>query len=250
MVSMWGSRVFRIAAAAVLLLSVSPAFAQWTGKGQLGAILQTGNGDSLNANAKAEVKRTNGDWQHRMAASVVYESDEGNTTSQSWEVDGDSRYSFNPRDFGFGGFRYQNDQFSGFRYQATIAAGVGRRFIDSDRTKLTGHIGLGLKSTETRDAFDPNTQLLVPGSQNNSLAAVGGVDWEHKVTDTTTVYDHFAFELASQNNFVRNEIGLSVAMTSRLALALAYTVRHNTDPPIGYDRTETLLTANVVYEVK
>jgi putative salt-induced outer membrane protein YdiY len=39
-------------------------------------------------------------------------------------------------------------------------------------------------------------------------------------------------------------------MTSRLALALAYTVRHNTDPPVSYDNTETLLTANVVYEVK
>jgi putative salt-induced outer membrane protein len=246
----WGSCLIRFAVAAALLLPVSPAFAQWTGKGQLGVILETGNGDSLNANARAEVKRTIDDWQHRLAASVIYEADEGDTSSQSWEVEGDSRYSFNPRDFWFGGFRYQNDRFSGFRYQATIAVGIGRRYIDSDRTKLTGHFGIGLKSTETRDAIDPATQLLVPGAKTDSVAAVGGLDWEHKVSDTTTVYNKFAFEAAQQNNFVRNEIGVSVAMTSRLALAVAYTVRYNTDPPVVYDKTETLLTANIVYEVK
>lgn len=250
MVSTWGSRLIRLAAAAALLLPVSPAFAQWTGKGQLGLALSTGNGDSMNLNARAEVKHTVDEWQRRLAISAVYESDDDESTSQMFEVEGDSRYSFNPRDFWFGSFRYQNDRFSGFRYQATIAGGIGHRFIDTDRTKLTGQFGLGFKATETRDAIDPATQLLVLGAKTDSIAAVGGLDWEHKVTDTTTVYNNFAFEAAKQNNFVRNETGVSVAMTSRLALAVAYTVRYNTDPPVGYDKTETLLTANVVYEVK
>ena len=48
------------------------------------------------------------------------------------------------------------------------------------------------------------------------VARFGGLDWEHKVTDTTTVYNNFAFEAAKQNNFVRNETGVSVAMTSRM----------------------------------
>lgn len=234
----------------LLLLPVSPAFAQWTGKGQLGAALSTGNGDSLNANAKAEIKLTVDEWEHRLGFAIEYESDDRRSTSQRFELDGDSRYSFSPRGFWFGGFRYQDDRFSGFRYQATVAGGIGHRFIDSDRTKLNGHVGLGYKATETRDAIDPNTQLLVPGSKNDSLAAVGGLDWEHQVSESTKVYNNFAFEAARQNNFVRNEIGVSVAMTSRLALAVAYTFRHNTDPPVGYDKTETLLTVNIVYEVK
>jgi putative salt-induced outer membrane protein len=250
MVSTWGSRLIRLAAAAALLFSVSPAFAQWTGKGQLGAALSTGNGDSLTVNARAEVKHKVDNWQRRLAVSVQYEADDAESTSQMFEMEGDSRYSFNPRDFWFGSFRYQNDRFSGFRYQATIAGGIGHRFIDSDRTKLTGQFGLGFKSTETRDAVDPATQLLVPGGKTDSIAAVGGLDWEFKITDTTTVYNYLAFEAAKQNNFTRNETGVSVAMTSRLALSVAYTVRYNTDPPVGYDNTETLLTANVVYEVK
>jgi putative salt-induced outer membrane protein YdiY len=39
-------------------------------------------------------------------------------------------------------------------------------------------------------------------------------------------------------------------MGEKLALALGYAVRHNTDPPAGFEKTDTLTTVNVVYEVK
>jgi putative salt-induced outer membrane protein YdiY len=39
-------------------------------------------------------------------------------------------------------------------------------------------------------------------------------------------------------------------MTDRMALAVAYAVRHNTDPPEGFEKTDTLATVNLVYEVK
>ena len=39
-------------------------------------------------------------------------------------------------------------------------------------------------------------------------------------------------------------------MTSVLALALGYSVRHNTDPPAGFEKTDTLTTVNLVYEIK
>lgn len=250
MVSRWNFRVIRIAAAAVLLLPAAPALAQWTGKGQLGVALTTGNGDSMNANMKIAVKHVAGNWEQNLGFVGVYESNDETTTSQLWEIEGDARYTFNTRDFGFGGFRYQDDRFSGFRYQGTVSAGLGRRFIESDRTKLTGRIGTGVKFSETRSAIDPGTGVPAPGGVNNSIAAVGGLDWEHKVTDTTTVYNNLFIESASQNTFARNELGLSVSMTTRLALALALTIRHNTDPPVSFDRTETLLTANIVYEVK
>jgi putative salt-induced outer membrane protein len=245
-----GSRLLHGAATAILLLAASPVFAQWTGKGQVGVALTTGNGDSLNANAKVNARHVAGDWEQNLGFTGVYASDDDRATSQMWEVEGDARYNFNARTFWFGGARYQDDRFSGFKYQGSVSGGIGRRFIDSDRTKLAGRIGLGYKFDETRDTLDPVTGLLLPGTTNSSLAGVAGLDWDFKVTDTTRLYDYFYVEAGSHNTFFRNEVGVAVSMTSRLALALAYTVRHNTDPPIGFDRTETLLTANLVYEVK
>jgi putative salt-induced outer membrane protein YdiY len=39
-------------------------------------------------------------------------------------------------------------------------------------------------------------------------------------------------------------------MMERLALAVGYAVRHNTDPPAGFEKTDTLTTINLVYELK
>ena len=39
-------------------------------------------------------------------------------------------------------------------------------------------------------------------------------------------------------------------MTSKLALAVAFQVRHNTSPPAAFQKTDTLTTVNVVYELK
>jgi putative salt-induced outer membrane protein len=39
-------------------------------------------------------------------------------------------------------------------------------------------------------------------------------------------------------------------MTDVLALAVGYSVRHNTDLPVGFENTDTLTTINLVYELK
>ena len=74
---------------------------------------------------------------------------------------------------------------------------------------------------------------------------VGIPDGEHD-----SIFDKFNGEFTSGNNFLQNEIGVAVKMTDRIALALAYAVRHNTDPPAGFRKTDTLTTVNLVYEVK
>jgi putative salt-induced outer membrane protein len=244
------ARFFALAALAALLLPAAPALAQWTGKGQLGAALATGNDDTLNASGKANVKHTHGNWQETLGLNGVYASSDSQVTSQMWELTGDARYGFSERSFWFGGARYQADRFSGFRNQGSVSTGVGHKFIDTDRTKLQGRVGVGFKFQQTRDTIDPLTGAPIRGTTGHSMAGVGGLDWDFKATSTTTLYDYFYVESGSQNTFFRNETGMSVAMSERLALALSYTVRYNTSPPIGFKDTDTLLTANLVYEVK
>jgi putative salt-induced outer membrane protein len=43
---------------------------------------------------------------------------------------------------------------------------------------------------------------------------------------------------------------LQMRMTDVLALAVGYSVRHNTDPPVGFEKTDTLTTNDLVYEIK
>jgi putative salt-induced outer membrane protein len=232
------------AIALLLALPTTPALAQWTGKGEAGVAVASGNTDTKSANIKLAAGKKVDAWEHSAGFAAIYVSDDLGTTAQRWELAGQSRYQFNPRDFWYGGARYEDDRFSGFDYQATLSSGVGRKFIDNDTTKFSGQVGIGYKFFATRDT------LLAPGFSDSSVVGVAGADYTHKFNDSTSVFDHLNIEAGSNNTFFQNEVGVAVKMSDRMALVLAYAVRYNTDPPVGFKKTDTLTTMNLAYEVK
>lgn len=225
--------------------------ADWSGKAQAGLVLANGNTDTKNANAKLDLATTIGSWKHAVGAAAIYASADEISTGQRWEVYEQSDYNFSERNFWFGAARYEDDRFSGFEYQATASTGLGRHFIDTDRTKFTGTAGVGYKFFETRDTFDEDTGVLLEqGTSDNEAVLRGTLDLTHKLTETTQLIDKFLVESGADNTFVQNDIGIQVKISDVLALAAAYSVRYNSDPPLNFGRTDTLTTLNLVYELK
>jgi putative salt-induced outer membrane protein len=236
------NRPNRIAIGAALLalaLSATPAMAQWTGKGEAGIAIANGNSDTKTANAKIGLVKKVDAWETLAGVAGLYIKSAGVTTAKRWELSGQTRYSFAPNTYWYGGARYEKDKFSGFDHQGIISSGVGRKFIDNDTTKFSGQVGLGYKFSET-----------VFGVKDSSIAGVGNLDYDHKLNAQTAVFDHFSTEVASGNTFFQNDIGVAVKMSANMALSLAYGIRHNTDPPRGFKKTDTLTTFNLVYEIK
>jgi len=247
-------RVSNLAAAAALLVplfAISPAHADWSGKGEAGLVIATGNTETKTANAKLLFANEVDKWKHQFGGTALYAtSDPDGTTANRWELFEESDYNFSPRTFWFGAARYEDDEFSGFEYQAILSTGIGRKFIDTDITKFVGTAGVGYKRFETRDAFDDAGVLIEPGTTDSEVVFRGTLDYDHKLTATSSLIDKFVVEAGSDNTFVQNDIALQVKMTNVLALAVGYSVRHNTDPPVGFEKTDTLTTINLVYEIK
>lgn len=237
--------------AASLVAAAVPAHADWTGKGEAGLVIASGNTDTQTANASVQLTKETTDWKHTFGGAALYASDQDGKTANRWQLFGQSDWKFTERNFLFGAGRYEEDEFSGFEYQATASAGIGRRFIDSDRTKLVGSVGAGYKFFETRDSFDPDTGVLIEeGDSDSEVVFRGTLDLDHKFTATTSLVNKFIVESGANNTFLQNELALQVKMTDVLALAVGYAVRHNTDPPAEFKKTDTLTTINLVYEFK
>lgn len=237
---------------AVISLAALPAYADWTGKGEAGLVISSGNTETETANAKLLLETEIEKWKHQFGGSALYASSEvEGTTAKRWEVFEQSDYNFSPRNFLFGAVRYENDEFSGFEYQAVLSAGIGRKFIDTDVTKFVGTAGVGYKFFETQDVFDEVTGVLIePGDSDSEVVFRGTLDFEHQFSETTSLIDKFVVEAGSDNTFLQNDLSLQVKMTDVLALAVGYSVRHNTDPPFEFEKTDTLTTINLVYEIK
>lgn len=239
--------------ASLACMASGEARADWIGKGEAGLVLANGNTDSQTGNVKLDLATTVEQWKHAFGGSAIYAATDGETSAQRWEVREQSDYNFSAKSFWFGAGRYEDDRFSGFEYQATVSTGLGRHFIDDERTKFTGTAGVGYKLFETSDTYDetgPVPVLLRQGESDNEVVFRGTLDLSHQVTPSSKLLDKFLVESGADNTFVQNDIGIQVQMTDVIALAAAYSVRYNTDPPLGFGKTDTLTTLNLVYEIK
>jgi putative salt-induced outer membrane protein len=236
------ARARRLIAIGTLAAVAAPALAELTGKGEAGLAIASGNADTKTANAKISIGWKTGNWENTFGLAGLYVRNDGLTTARRWEASEQTHYNFSgDGTFWFGGVRYEEDHFSGFDHQGVVDTGAGHKFINTDTTKLSGQVGVGYKFWET---------FGTPREKESSLAGTAGVDFLHKLTATTTLTNKFGTEITSGNKFMQNELGVAVKVSDRLALAVAYAVRHNTDPPAGFRKTDTLTTMNLVYEVK
>lgn len=232
--------------AMVLGLGSGAVHAEWKGKAEAGVVLSRGNTETTTANAKIDLSNDLVDWKHNFFLAGLYaqsevENDLGEqekqTTAERYETRWQSDWKFTERAFWFGGVRYEDDEFSGFEYQASATTGLGYKFIETDRTKLTAQLGTGyrrLKDAET-------------GEESGDVVARGDVAFEYKLTGNTKLIDKFIVEAGSDNTLIGNDIALEVMMSDKFALSVGYGVRYNSDPPPELRTTDTLTTVNLVY---
>jgi putative salt-induced outer membrane protein len=226
--------------AVALFASSGSALAQWTGKAELGASFASGNSENESANAAAEFKYARDQWGHTLGFAGNYGSDGSLTTAQRWEVRGQSDYKFTDRAYWFGAGRYEDDRFSAYDFQSSIATGLGYKLIDEERTKLWVQGGPGYRYAEYR----------ATGESEDGLIFRGDLGFEHQLTDTTKIVDRFLIETGSDNTYIQNDLGLEVTIYGALGLRVGYQVRHNTDVTAGLDKTDTLTTLGLIYELK
>ena len=221
----------------VLGLAAAPAWADWSGKAELGAVLARGNTDSDTLSGKVEVANQRERWTHKAGLAILRSSADDVTTANRFELRGQSDYAVTERSYAFGALRYEDDEFSAFAWQATATVGYGYKAIDEEATKLNLQIGAGYRSVEEQ----------LSGDTSGSAIVRGDVFFEHRLTATTRIIDKFLVEAGSDNTFVQNDLSLEVKMTDTLALGLSYSVRHNTDVPVGIEETDQVFTANLVW---
>jgi putative salt-induced outer membrane protein len=240
----------RAAVALILGSSSMAAHAQWTAKAEAGYVASRGNSDTESANAKLQIARELERWKHALELAGVYASDDVQATSQRWNARVQSDYKIGDRGFWFGSGRYEEDRFSGFEYQTTYGTGLGWRFIDTDRTKLSGQVGAGYRISRTRISLADDGVTIIPSTREEELIGQLGANFEHALTDTTKVLNKLLVESGSDNTFVQNDLSLQVQIIGALSLAVGYSVRYNSDPPAEFTSTDTLTTLNLVYELK
>jgi putative salt-induced outer membrane protein len=222
----------------------------WSTRSELGFVAARGNTSAETGNAKVEIVREINKWKYTLGTTGLYGKSQEITTAQ--HVDGrfQADKAFAERMFWFGALRYEDDRFSGFDYQTTATTGLGRKFIDTDATKLTIQVGVGFRALRPETTVRDDTGLIVariPGERDQDAVANGALTFSHAINDHMKVIESLLVESGEANTLTRNDLSLEVKMIRTLALSLGVSVRHNSVPRNALKRTDTLTTVNLVY---
>jgi len=242
-----------------ILISLLPhsgaaaADGDWSGKGEAGFVMARGNSETDTGNAKVEIAYERRKWKQSLQGSGLYGTSNEIKSGERWDARWQTDYKFSDRTFVFLAMRYEQDHFSGFDYQSSATTGLGHKFIDSERTRLTGSLGGGYGHLRPEQLIKDDTGNVIQrikGEPTKDVVGNAGVDYEQQITSNTKLIDRLLVEWGPDNTFVHNEFAIQVAMTDTFALGFGYGVRHNTEPPPGLARTDRLTTANLVYNFK
>lgn len=217
----------------VAVLAESP----WSGEGDVGFNKTSGNTETESLLAKLKIVNTQERWKHTAELGAINSSDSGARTAESYEGKWKSDYNYSETYYGFGSLRYEDNRFSGYEYQATAALGIGAHVIDSERTLFDVEGGLGYRQSEEQGT----------GESLDEVILLGSMVYQYQLTDTTRFESDFNVEAGQDNTYLESTLALKVKINASLALKLGYQVKHNTDVPVGTDKTDTLSSVALNY---
>ncbi len=210
----------------------------WKGEGGLGFTSTSGNTDSESLNASLGIGYEIDKWRHSASLRVIQAETEGETSADSLVFTGRSEWDFGEKSYLFGKLRYEDDEFSGYDYQASLAPGVGSRFIENDQHLLDASIGLGLRKIKNSETGDTEDEGIITGD----------LIYEYRISETATFKETILIESGDENTYTESDTSLILRVVGNLAAKISYLVKRNSDVPPDTDKTDEITTISLVYE--
>ena len=215
------------------VLAISP----WKGKITAGGSLASGNSENLAAGVAIDAVREAGNWSHHFTGFYDYaESNDLATQNRfggAYELD----YLFNKRTYAYGRVSYEDDAFSGFDYRLFTGAGLGYFLFKSEPLTWSVEGGPGYRYSPIDLTREVEEEFALYGSTALDWVIHENVVFEQDVNVTWT----------SPTTTIQSITTLTTKLTDSISTNLSFEYRHETEPPLGRDNTDTIARANLVY---
>ena len=211
-------------------------FENWTGKGELGAFNSTGNAENTGVTASLSLVKEGIRWRHKLAGRADYQEANGVTTRAPFVASYEPNFKSTDRLFAYALAQYERDRFQGFSARYSASAGLGYDVL-TDGPTLSVKAGPAWRRTE-----------LVDGTSTSNLAGLAAFDFDWAISDTISfTQDGSALVQSGSSTFI-SDTGVQAAISDAFSVRLSYTLEHDTDPPLGAVKTDSLSRITILYD--
>lgn len=119
-------------------------FSEWNGNISFGLYGSDGNTQRLNLRGEVDGTRETDKNLSRFLGTYSYAEDDGDESENKGQVLGENDFKLeDPSWFIFARAQVEHDEFQDWDQRLSLFAGPGHVFIDNEKTKLTGKVGVG-----------------------------------------------------------------------------------------------------------
>lgn len=224
-----------IIAAPVMTLSARAAEPGWSGEGQLGVSLTTGNTEDTALLASLRLNYVADRFSHSFKALADYRDSFNTTTNEEYALGYQLNYDFTPELYGFGALDWERNEFSGRTNRWMQAAGLGFHAIATPTTLLDLEGGIAFRQTD----------YVIGGGNGETAARLRGY-FSHAFNENVTLSQEVV-GILGESNTVDSISAVTAKVTDALALRASYEVSYDSEPLAGLKETDTATRLGVVY---
>ncbi|MFV3076177.1 DUF481 domain-containing protein [Niveispirillum fermenti] len=218
----------------------SSVIAGWSGDGELGASLSSGNTDDRSLAIRLNLVKETLRWRHEITSSADLQRASGETSKERYTAGYKPNYFINPRLYAAGEFTWERDLFAGYRHRLTETVGIGYLILDSDGKRLSVEGGPG-----ARHSF----QVRAPGvsAVEHEFVFGANANYTQEFNENIKFAQTIKTLTGDQNQTLESSSSLTARINSLFSARIGFTLRHETEPPDDRKQTDTLSRATLVY---
>lgn len=222
----------------------------WSGEGSFGAGVTTGNTDTSDYNAGLKLAHRGAKWAQAGEFAAEYGETEGVESKNRMRAAGQVDRFHSERTSAYGRLTWERDQFSGFENRYFLGIGAAYKAIISEATLWTLQGGPGYRIDEVREQTSSDTPPVVtPASTEESFGAAFGSRFKHALNPFVELTDDTDVTYSATSTRLTNSLAFNFKLIDGLSARLSYDISHDTDPPDGFEATDTATRFSVVYKL-
>jgi putative salt-induced outer membrane protein len=209
----------------------------WAGKGELGAFRSTGNASNVGLTVGVSLTRDGIVWRNRLTARADYQESAGVVTREQYFAAYEPNYKLSERLYAYGLAQYEQDRFQGFSSRYSVSGGLGYDVLTDAPVTLSVKGGPAWRRTE-----------LVDGSASEEFAGLAAADFDWQLAETISLSQDASALVQSGSSTLVSDSSIAAKVSSDISVRLSYTIEHDTAPPPGAVKTDTLSRVTLIYD--
>ncbi|WP_244943789.1 DUF481 domain-containing protein [Vibrio algivorus] len=229
--------------------SSSVGSSTWLPEIEFGYRSEQGNEDERALNARLSLSHISGRLRNSGEIKIYLKNEDGEEDEREQTYQLQSDYKISPKFYIYGNFKGIDSKYSSYFHDYTVSTGLGYQVTNTETLKVETELGPGYRYQEPNTDEIDDDDPIFPDNVNEPIVRASLIlNW--KPLDRTSFNFDGTMVSGSSNTRFDTEISIINDITEDIALKISQSIEHLSRVPNNLEKTDTILTINILYSPK